>query len=96
MKRKSGANSPKSEMSIRVSIVEDNRGTRESLTELLDRAPTLRCVGAHPSGEEALNQMPAESPDVVLMDINLPQMNGIECVSRLKVKLPRTQVLMNS
>lgn len=81
-------------MKIRVSIVEDNRGTRESLNELLDRAPTLRCVGAHPNGEEALRQIPGEAPDVVLMDINLPQMNGIECVARLKQQLPKTQVLM--
>jgi DNA-binding NarL/FixJ family response regulator len=77
-----------------VSIVEDNRGTRESLSELLTRAPALRCVGAHPNGEEALRQIPAEEPDVVLMDINLPGMSGIECVARLKERLPRTQVLM--
>ena len=81
-------------MRIRVSIVEDNRGTRESLNELLDRSPALRCVGAHPSGEAALRLIPAELPDVVLMDINLPQMNGIECVSRLKKQMPNTQVLM--
>ena len=47
---------------IKVSIVEDNRGTRESLTELLDRAPGLRCVGAHPNGEAALHGFPAEGP----------------------------------
>jgi DNA-binding NarL/FixJ family response regulator len=81
-------------MQIRVSIVEDNRGTRESLTELLGRASALRCVGAHPSGEEALEQIPGEGPDVVLMDINLPKMNGIECVARLKERMPKTQVLM--
>lgn len=81
-------------MRIRVSIVEDNRGTRESLTELLGRAPALRFVSAHPSGEDALQQMPSAAPDVVLMDINLPKMNGIECVARLKEQLPRTQVLM--
>lgn len=81
-------------MRIKVSIVEDNRGTRESLSELLGRAPALRCVGAHPSGEEALSRIPAEQPDVVLMDINLPGMSGIECVSRLKELLPKTQVLM--
>jgi len=81
-------------MRIKVSIVEDNRGTRESLTELLGRAPALRCVGAHPDGEEALRQIPSEAPDVVLMDINLPRMNGIECVARLKEQLPKTQVLM--
>jgi len=81
-------------MRIKVSIVEDNRGTRESLSELLGRSPALRCVGAHPTGEDALRHIPAEEPDVVLMDINLPGMNGIECVSRLKERLPRTQVLM--
>ena len=84
----------KKQMQIRVSIVEDNRGTRESLSELLERAPALCFVGAHPSGEEALRQIPAEAPDVVLMDINLPRMNGIECVARLKQQMPKTQVLM--
>jgi DNA-binding NarL/FixJ family response regulator len=79
---------------IRVSIVEDNRGTRESLRELLDRAPALQCVGAHPCGEEALQGIPAEAPDVVLMDINLPHMNGIECVGLLKARMPKLQVLM--
>jgi DNA-binding NarL/FixJ family response regulator len=81
-------------MRIKVSIVEDSRGTRESLSELLGRSPVLRCVGAHPHGEEALLQIPAEQPDVVLMDINLPGMSGIECVSRLKERLPKMQVLM--
>jgi DNA-binding NarL/FixJ family response regulator len=94
MNKKSEAKSGKPDMRIRVSIVEDNRGTRESLTELLGRAPALRFVSAHPSGEDALQQMPAAAPDVVLMDINLPKMNGIECVARLKEQLPRTQVLM--
>jgi DNA-binding NarL/FixJ family response regulator len=79
---------------IKVSIVEDSRGTRESLSELLGRASALQCVGAHPTGEEALRAMPAEQPDVVLMDINLPGMSGIECVRRLKELLPKTQVLM--
>jgi DNA-binding NarL/FixJ family response regulator len=81
-------------MRIKVYIVEDNRGTRESLSELLGRAPTLRCVGAHSNGEEALSRIPGEEPDVVLMDINLPGMNGIECVARLKERRPQTQVLM--
>jgi DNA-binding NarL/FixJ family response regulator len=81
-------------MRIRVSIVEDNRGTRESLTELLGRAPALNFVGAHPSGEEAVRHIPVEAPDVVLMDINLPKMNGIECVALLKQQLPKLQVLM--
>ncbi len=83
-----------SSMSIAVSIVEDNPGTRESLVELLTRAPGLRCAGAHPSGEEALRKIEEENPDVVLMDINLPGMSGIECVARVKQRLPKTQVLM--
>jgi DNA-binding NarL/FixJ family response regulator len=81
-------------MRIKVSIVEDSRGTRESLTELLGRAPGLRCVGAHANGEDALRSIPTEMPDVVLMDINLPGMSGIECVARLKERLPKLQVLM--
>jgi DNA-binding NarL/FixJ family response regulator len=79
---------------IKVSIVEDNRGTRESLRELLGRTKALKCVGVHPNGEEALREIPGEEPDVVLMDINLPGMNGIECVARLKDKAPKIQVLM--
>jgi len=86
--------SDKKRVRIRVSIVEDSRGTRESLSELLNRALNVRCVGAHPSGEKALEAIPGENPDVVLMDINLPGMSGIECVSRLKEQLPRLQVLM--
>ncbi len=81
-------------MAISVSIVEDNRGTRESLKELLGRASSLRCVGAHSNAEEALRHIPVERPDVVLMDINLPHMSGIECVGLLKERLPKTQVLM--
>jgi DNA-binding NarL/FixJ family response regulator len=84
----------KHKMPIRVSIVEDNRGTRESLRELFDRAGSVSCVGIHPNGEDALEKIPTDPPDVVLMDINLPGMSGIECVTRLKGKLPKLQVLM--
>jgi DNA-binding NarL/FixJ family response regulator len=94
MSDKHEAKSRKPDMRIRVSIVEDNRGTRESLTELLTRAPALRFVSAHPNGEDALQKIPTDAPDVVLMDINLPKMNGIECVAQLKQQLPGTQVLM--
>ena len=81
-------------MAISVSIVEDSRGTRESLSELLKRSPGLRCVGAYANGEQALRELPGQTPDVVLMDINLPGMSGIECVARLNEKAPKTQVLM--
>ncbi len=79
---------------IKLSIIEDQREMRESLAECLGRAPGLRCVGAHASGEEGLRDIPGENPDVVLMDINLPGMNGIQCVARLRQRLPDIQVLM--
>ena len=81
-------------MSIKISIVEDQHEMRESLVAWLGDAPGLRCVGAHATGEEALKKIPEENPDVVLMDINLTGMNGIQCVARLKESLPKTQVLM--
>jgi len=81
-------------MAIRVTIVEDNQGMREGLRELVARAPQLTCAGAHATGEEALRHFEQEAPDVVLMDINLPGMSGIECVVRMKVRRPATQVLM--
>jgi DNA-binding NarL/FixJ family response regulator len=81
-------------MSIKISIVEDQPEMRESLVAWLGDAPGLSCVGAHATGEEALKRIPEEKPDVVLMDINLTGMNGIQCVSRLKESLPKTQVLM--
>ena len=81
-------------MSVSISIVEDQREMRESLVEWLGNAPCLHCVGAHANAEEALRDIPGENPDVVLMDINLTGMNGIQCVARLKARLPATQVLM--
>ena len=81
-------------MSITISIVEDQNEMRESLAEWLEGVPGLRCIGAHATAEEALRYIPAENPDVVLMDINLTGMSGIECVARLKERRPGTQVLM--
>jgi DNA-binding NarL/FixJ family response regulator len=79
---------------ITISIVEDQREMRESLAEYLGNAPELRCVGAHATGEEGVRNIPKENPDVALIDINLPGMNGIQCVARLRKLLPRIQVLM--
>ncbi|HXS68931.1 MAG TPA: response regulator transcription factor [Candidatus Polarisedimenticolia bacterium] len=81
-------------MSIKISIVEDQHEMRESLVAWLGDAPGLKCVGAHATGEDALKKIPGEKPDVVLMDINLTGMNGIQCVSRLRGILPKTQILM--
>jgi DNA-binding NarL/FixJ family response regulator len=79
---------------ITISIIEDQRDMRESLAECLGKAAGLRCVGVHATAEEGLRDIPMDNPDVVLMDINLPGMNGIQCVERLKKLLPLTQVLM--
>lgn len=79
---------------ITIAVVEDVRGTRENLMELLRRSPGLNCIGAFSSGEEALKKLPALAPDVVLMDINLPGMNGVQCTAQLKPILPKAQILM--
>ncbi len=81
-------------MAIRVSIIEDSPGTRESLKALLERTPGLQCIGAHADAEAALREIPVEKPDVVLADINLPGMSGIECVARLRERVPKTQILI--
>jgi DNA-binding NarL/FixJ family response regulator len=81
-------------MSISVSIVEDDARVRASLARLVDSTPGYRCVSNHSSAEDALREIPGFTPDVVLMDINLPGLNGVECVRKLKPSLPRTQVIM--
>lgn len=81
-------------MAITVSIVEDNRGTRDSLVELIKRAPGIRCLNAYNSAEAALVGIPKENPDVALVDINLPGINGIELVTKLKIALPKLQMLI--
>lgn len=86
--------SPKESMSIAVSIVEDNPQVRSSLARLIDGTPGFRCVSRHGSAEDALVELPKIKPDVTLMDINLPGINGVECVRRLKPQLPGTQIIM--
>ena len=86
--------SKSNELSIPVSIVEDDTSVRKMLTEWIRRSNEFQCVSDYASGEEALQHLPAVKPRVVLMDINLPSMSGIECVRRLKPLLPETQFLM--
>src|SRR5512137_1550710 len=81
-------------MSVNIAIVEDNAGVRENWAKLLSAEPGFKCVAACDTGEAALKRLPACGADVVLMDINLPGMSGIECTARLKEKLPQTQILM--
>src|SRR6516225_1877638 len=79
---------------ITVSIVEDDKRTRETLAGWLQSAEGFKCVGKHATAETALERLPIEKPSVVLMDVNLPQMTGIECVRRLKPALVETQFIM--
>ena len=81
-------------MAITVSIVEDDQKTRETLVSLLKAKTDLRCMHAYATAEAALQGVPKEKPDVLLADINLPGMSGIECVARLKAQIPGLQVLM--
>lgn len=79
---------------IKVSIVDDDEGIRASLAALIRRAPAVKLTGDYPDAETALKEIPLHPPDVVLMDINMPGMKGVECVRQLKSLLPNVQVLM--
>ena len=81
-------------MAITVSIVEDNEQLRGTLARMINRAEGFECVGQYPDAEAALAAIPQEQPQVVLMDINLPGINGVECVRRLKQVTPQTLVVM--
>jgi len=81
-------------MPIAVSIVEDSDKLREMLVRVLNRADGFRCVSHYSNAEDALKDLPQAKPDVVLMDINLPGMNGVECVRHLKKIAPVIQVMM--
>jgi DNA-binding NarL/FixJ family response regulator len=79
---------------VNLAIVEDNPGFRESLARMLNDATGFRCTHSYRTAEEALRGIPATPPDVVLMDINLPGMSGVECVRRLHAVVPRVRVIM--
>ena len=81
-------------MAITVSIVEDNHQLRGTLARVISRADGFQCLSHYASAEDALKALPGERPNVVLMDINLPGMTGVECVRHLKEVLPGTQVVM--
>lgn len=78
----------------KVAIVEDSKMTREGLERVVNLAAGYRCVCTCATAEEALRELPRHQPEVVLMDIQLPAMTGVECVARLKELLPETQVIM--
>jgi DNA-binding NarL/FixJ family response regulator len=81
-------------MPTTVSIVEDNEQLRSTLARMISRAEGFQCLGDYGTAEAALEAIPKNAPNVVLMDINLPGMNGVECVRKLKPLAPTTQVVM--
>src|ERR1700722_11634422 len=81
-------------MDIKICIVEDNRGMRDSFAHFLNQSPGMQCISTYATGEAAVKDIPAQKPDVTLVDIHLPGMNGIECVSHLRKQMPHLQVLM--
>jgi DNA-binding NarL/FixJ family response regulator len=81
-------------MPITVSIVEDSEQLRSTLARMIGRAEGFQCLGDYGTAEDALEAIPKNPPNVVLMDINLPGMNGVECVRKLKQLTPGTQVVM--
>jgi DNA-binding NarL/FixJ family response regulator len=81
-------------MPITVSIVEDNNQLRKTLARVLNRSDGFECVSDYANAEGALDDLPKKNPNVVLMDINLPGMNGVECVRKLKQVAPQIQIMM--
>ena len=81
-------------MPIKISIVDDNDQIREGLSVLINGSTGFQCVATYATAENALKYLPAQKPDVVLMDIQLPGMSGIECVRELKRLLPDLQIMM--
>ncbi len=81
-------------MPFRVSIVEDDAGVRAGLVRLFNETREFQCISSYPSAEAALERLPADKPEVILMDINLPGRSGIECVRLLKERDPSLLVLM--
>ena len=81
-------------MSISIAIVEDLEEVRDGLKNFIGLSTDFTVVGTYKSGEEALAELPSIRPDIVIMDINLPGMNGIECIRLVKDKSPGSQFMM--
>lgn len=79
---------------ITVSIIEDDGPARSIFADWIAGAKDFRCLSQHATAESALAALPQEKPDIVLADINLPGINGVECVRRLKPEMPQTQFVM--
>jgi len=83
-----------SEKPIRVALVEDQGGLRASLKRALTGVPGITCVASCSNAEQAIEELPTALPDVVLMDINLPGMSGVDCVRHLVETMPGVLVVM--
>ena len=81
-------------MKIRVSVIEDDARWRANWETLLKGSTELRCASLHPDAEHALEHLPAAVPHVALVDIELPELSGVDCVGRLKPLCPKTIFLM--
>ena len=79
---------------INVAVVEDDESIRQSLILILDDSPGYRCTAGFSNGEDAVKRLPNDPPDVVLMDIGLPGMSGIEVTRQIRQSLPQTDVVM--
>src|SRR5688572_22051174 len=81
-------------MMIKVAIVEDDARWRTNLERLLRETEGMECVGIYRTGEDAVRDLPERRPQVVLMDINLPKMSGVECTRQLRALLPDILIIM--
>lgn len=81
-------------MPLKVAIVEDDPRWRASLESLLRETDGMECVGSYATGEDAVKELPKRHSQVVLMDINLPGMSGVECLRQLRGQLPSLQVVI--
>ncbi len=79
---------------IKVGIVEDNKTLREGFETLLNRTPGFQCVCTCATVAEALKKIPKAEPDVVLMDIQLPDATGVECTAKIKELLPTVHIVI--
>lgn len=81
-------------MKISLALVEDLSEVREGLEQFISLSAEFRMIGSFANAEEALHELPHLAPDIVIMDINLPGMSGIECIRRVKARIPKTQFMM--